>query len=61
MNLVLRDSYAQDCERAVERWNKTLSDAGIDFNLACKPQTPERKHRRRKRHKRQDRVSLLLT
>ena len=38
MNLVLRDSYAQDCERAVERWNKTLSDAGIDFKLALPSQ-----------------------
>ena len=38
MNLVLRDSYAQDCERAVERWNKTLADAGIDFKLALPSQ-----------------------
>jgi benzoyl-CoA 2,3-dioxygenase component B len=28
MNLVLRDSYAADCERAVERWNKSLEEAG---------------------------------
>jgi benzoyl-CoA 2,3-dioxygenase component B len=28
MNLVLRDSYVEDCERAVTRWNKTLEAAG---------------------------------
>jgi len=33
MNLVLRDSYVADCERALERWNKTLADAGVDERL----------------------------
>jgi benzoyl-CoA 2,3-dioxygenase component B len=28
MNLVLRDSYSEDCERAVTRWNKSLEEAG---------------------------------
>ena len=28
MNAVLRDSYAEDCVRALSRWNKTLKTAG---------------------------------
>jgi len=28
MNLVLRDSYVEDCERALARWNKSLEEAG---------------------------------
>ncbi len=33
MNLVLRDSYVEDCERAVERWNGTLAAAGHSFRI----------------------------
>jgi benzoyl-CoA 2,3-dioxygenase component B len=28
MNEVLRDEYVKDCQRALDRWNKTLSSAG---------------------------------
>lgn len=33
MNLVLRDSYTDDCMRALNRWNKTLEAAGIPDRL----------------------------
>lgn len=33
MNLVLRDSYVEDCERALARWNKTLKQAGLTERL----------------------------
>jgi benzoyl-CoA 2,3-dioxygenase component B len=29
MNEVLRDEYVKDCQRAVDRWNKTLRKAGV--------------------------------
>ena len=29
MNEVLRDEYVKDCQRAVDRWNKTLEKAGV--------------------------------
>jgi benzoyl-CoA 2,3-dioxygenase component B len=29
MNEVLRDEYIKDCQRAVDRWNKTLQKAGV--------------------------------
>jgi benzoyl-CoA 2,3-epoxidase subunit B len=29
MNEVLRDEYVKDCQRAVDRWNKTLAKAGV--------------------------------
>ena len=29
MNEVLRDEYVSDCQRAVDRWNKTLAKAGV--------------------------------
>jgi benzoyl-CoA 2,3-dioxygenase component B len=34
MNLVLRDSYVEDCQRALARWNKTLEQAGHSERLA---------------------------
>ncbi len=34
MNEVLRDEYIKDCQRGVDRWNKTIRDEGIDFELA---------------------------
>ncbi|HRC54424.1 MAG TPA: benzoyl-CoA 2,3-epoxidase subunit BoxB [Kofleriaceae bacterium] len=33
LNEVLRTEYSKDCARGVERWNKTLRDEGIDFEL----------------------------
>src|SRR2546422_10003911 len=29
MNEVLRDEYVKDCQRGVDRWNKTLQKAGV--------------------------------
>lgn len=33
LNMRLRDDYVEDCERGIERWNKTISDAGVAFAL----------------------------
>jgi benzoyl-CoA 2,3-dioxygenase component B len=33
LNEVLRDDYVSDCQKGVDRWNKTIADAGIDFAL----------------------------
>jgi len=33
MNEVLRDSYVQDCERALRKWNRTLEEAGSPTRL----------------------------
>lgn len=33
MNEVLRDDYVSDCERAVRKWNRIISSAGVDFEL----------------------------
>jgi benzoyl-CoA 2,3-dioxygenase component B len=33
LNEVLRDEYVKDCQRGVDRWNKTLRDEGIAFEL----------------------------
>ena len=33
MNEVLRDDYVADCQRGVDRWNKRIREAGIDFEL----------------------------
>ncbi|MFT5432551.1 MAG: benzoyl-CoA 2,3-dioxygenase component B [Myxococcota bacterium] len=33
MNLILRDSYIDDCQRALGRWNKTLATAGMTERL----------------------------
>jgi len=33
MNEVLRDAYVEDNQRGVDRWNKAIRDAGIDFEL----------------------------
>ncbi len=33
MNEQLRDAYVEDCERAVARWNKTLTGSGVGFRL----------------------------
>ena len=33
MNEVLRTDYVEDCQRGVNKWNRTIADAGIDFEL----------------------------
>ncbi len=33
LNEVLRDDYVTDCQKGVDRWNKTIADAGVDFSL----------------------------
>jgi benzoyl-CoA 2,3-dioxygenase component B len=33
MNEVLRDEYVKDCERAVNKWNRTLEASGLAFRL----------------------------
>ncbi|HEX7664251.1 MAG TPA: benzoyl-CoA 2,3-epoxidase subunit BoxB [Polyangiaceae bacterium] len=43
MNEVLRDDYVIDCQRGVDKWNRTLEAAGISFKLALP-------HRRFHRH-----------
>ncbi|KAA9164437.1 benzoyl-CoA 2,3-epoxidase subunit BoxB [Amycolatopsis acidicola] len=34
LNLDLRGEYSADCQNGLNRWNKILSDAGIDFRLS---------------------------
>ncbi|MBJ95810.1 MAG: benzoyl-CoA 2,3-epoxidase subunit BoxB [Rickettsiales bacterium] len=34
MNLVLRDAYVEDCERALLRWNRILENHNVDFQLS---------------------------
>ena len=33
MNEVLRDNYVEDCQRAVDKWNRTLAKAGLEPTL----------------------------
>ena len=33
INMRLRDDYVADCVRGVDRWNKIIEKAGIDFRL----------------------------
>jgi len=33
MNEMVRESYVADCQKAVDRWNKTLAEAGLSFRL----------------------------
>ena len=33
LNECLRDSYIADCERALTRWNRIISEAGVSFEL----------------------------
>ena len=33
MNEVLRDEYVEDSQRGVDKWNRAIADAGIDFVL----------------------------
>jgi benzoyl-CoA 2,3-dioxygenase component B len=33
LNEVLRTEYVKDCQRGVDRWNKTIRDEGVQFEL----------------------------
>lgn len=33
MNEVLRASYIEDCQRGVDKWNKTIAELGVPFEL----------------------------
>jgi len=33
INERLRDDYIKDCQRGVDKWNRIISDAGIDFKI----------------------------
>lgn len=33
MNEVLRDAYVEDCQRGVDKWNRTIASHGIPFEL----------------------------
>jgi benzoyl-CoA 2,3-dioxygenase component B len=33
MNEVLRDEYIGDCQRGVDKWNRAIAEAGVDFVL----------------------------
>jgi benzoyl-CoA 2,3-dioxygenase component B len=33
MNEVLRDEYVEDCQRGVDKWNRTIAANGIQFQL----------------------------
>jgi benzoyl-CoA 2,3-dioxygenase component B len=37
LNERLRDDYVADCQRGVDRWNKTIREQGIDFELTLPP------------------------
>lgn len=43
MNEVLRDGYIQDCQRGVDRWNKTLDKYGISYRFRL----PDKKFNRK--------------
>ena len=34
LNMRLRDDYTRDCAKGVERWNKIIEKAGVDFRFA---------------------------
>ncbi len=34
MNEILRDNYVEDCQRAVDKWNRTIERAGLSERLA---------------------------
>jgi benzoyl-CoA 2,3-epoxidase subunit B len=33
LNETLRDDYAEDCQKGLDRWNRTIAEAGIDVTL----------------------------
>ena len=40
LNLDLRGEYIADCRIGVNRWNKILADAGIDYRFALPQEQP---------------------
>ena len=49
MNEVLRDEYVEDCQRGVDKWNRTIAEAGIRLRAeaAEPPLPPPARHLRR--------------
>jgi benzoyl-CoA 2,3-dioxygenase component B len=43
MNAVLRDTYVEDCNRALRRWNKVLEDEDIDYRMTLPSERFNRK------------------
>ncbi len=43
MNVLLRDAYVEDCERALKRWNAELEKRGVDARLSLPAQGFNRK------------------
>lgn len=33
LNETLRDDYAEDCQKGLDRWNRTIAEAGVDLTL----------------------------
>ena len=33
LNETLREDYSEDCQKGLDRWNRTLAEAGVDFEL----------------------------
>ncbi len=33
LNETLREDYTEDCQKGIDRWNRTLSKAGVDFEI----------------------------
>ena len=33
LNETLRDDYVEDCQKGVDRWNRTLADVGLSLRL----------------------------
>ena len=33
VNLQLRDAYSEDCAKGLRRWNRSIAEAGVDFEL----------------------------
>jgi benzoyl-CoA 2,3-dioxygenase component B len=33
LNETLRDDYSEDCQKGVDRWNRAISEAGVDFEM----------------------------
>ena len=43
MNEVMRDAYVEDCQRGVDKWNRTIAAHGVDYRLVL----PSRRFHRR--------------
>jgi len=33
LNETLRDDYSEDCQKGIDRWNRAIAEAGVDFDL----------------------------